>query len=666
MPFYSVENPYPTILSQIGGGLNGGFVYIGLPDQDPETFPQATYWDAAGTDPVAQPIDTIGGYISRMGSPAEIFTEAEYSIRIRDRFGAEIFYCARVRGPLGAFIRDLADEGGAGLVGFSPDEEYPANTAGAWLSWLSENNDIRFYGYVGDGSSHPLSSVTRFKGVNVSAWTLSQWQSAVPQVTSLSNQIDRVAVQAWFNDRPKGGMLLLPAGTGVFDAGIQTGRDQVFHLKGLSRDLSRIRFTGAGWAFMHGWDADKAANGFFGVEDLRIMPNAGGASAGCFRVRFSGLQLPYCHKIWNVLVEPENDFDSYFTNVTETWNIKRGADWRNFVWFGRFFHILGSSAHVFPPNIGPDCPPGQEGTDSGDSWNFDNCMGVGYDADFELLWTGFTEALHCHEQFRWVNCQSYSGNSAIIALDTNTGYAPADNFIIDTYGWQGSGVGFDFAHCEHIQAFGGLLVVDDTAADNETRLFNLIDCTDTTIERNEIFTEGTVVGGNLFGIAGTKTANIDIINNKIVHYATGYAEWLYVNANVPALQVVERANKFRGSGGFSVAKVNDQSGGAVSETRVADLVAPIGGLSKSWDVTSGLDTKFINVYNGDTDASGVFTITLPAGLFRSIKSVQPFSGSPSVNSPIAVVSSTTTTVTLDFTALSAITAVVVGIEVTGR
>lgn len=96
MSFYGIINPYPVILNQIGGGLNAGKVFIGTAGQDPETSPIQVYWDAAGTVPASQPLSTIGGYITRSGTPAQVYGPVSYSIRIRDRFNVQVAYSAQV------------------------------------------------------------------------------------------------------------------------------------------------------------------------------------------------------------------------------------------------------------------------------------------------------------------------------------------------------------------------------------------------------------------------------------------------------------------------------------------------------------------------------------------------------------------------------------------
>ncbi|EPR09758.1 hypothetical protein M527_06420 [Sphingobium indicum IP26] len=133
MTNYAVENPYPVILGTNGSGLNAGSVYIGIAGQDPETNPVPVYWDAAGTILATQPLTTIGGYIWNAGTPAQIYGPSEYSIRVRDRFGAQVFYDANVGGPLADFVASLATSAGAGLVGFSHSASYPASTVGKTL-----------------------------------------------------------------------------------------------------------------------------------------------------------------------------------------------------------------------------------------------------------------------------------------------------------------------------------------------------------------------------------------------------------------------------------------------------------------------------------------------------------------------------------------------------
>jgi hypothetical protein len=566
-------------------------------------------------------------------------------------------------GPVATFLRrypqDIGATSGASLIGTANGSTVQEQ--------VQDINSIRFYGYRGNGLSNPLSTVTRFKGQNTTGWTLSQWQAAVPQVTALTNEIDSIAVQAWFNDRPNGGRLNLPAGLSIWNTTVNTGLDQAVEIQGAGRDATEIEWRSTSTLWRHGFTGSTGANKHFYARDFRVTPNADAASACCFNVRFSGTQAAWCHVISDVIVIAR-DTTSWFTNVTITRNIKRGLDWRNFNVFGRNFFILGTDAHVFPSNVAsdPDCPPGQAGEDAGDSYNFDNCMTVGYRWGWIYDWTGWTEILHSHEQGRWANAQSYSGVGVASLVNTNDGYAPGDNWIFDTPGWQGIGPAFDIRWQEHVRIYDGLLVADDTSVNNITRCGQFIDCNDTIIEANEIFTEGTWEGGNMWAVGGSRTRTVFIDKNFTVHNATAMDDWLFVASTVPARQVIERDNAFTGPGAYGVAKINDASGGAISETRVKDIVEALPGSGWSWSVAADGSITYRNVHTGDTDANGRITVTMPTGLFRSFRNATATNGFDIIDSPIAIGNATTTSVVFRYTALSSVTPVGFYYEVVGR
>lgn len=90
-----VSNPFKWFTDRKGDPLDQGYVYVGDVNQDPELFPQATYWDIAQTIPAVQPLRTIAGYIVNPdagNSPAPVYTASAYSIRVRDRNGVQVFY----------------------------------------------------------------------------------------------------------------------------------------------------------------------------------------------------------------------------------------------------------------------------------------------------------------------------------------------------------------------------------------------------------------------------------------------------------------------------------------------------------------------------------------------------------------------------------------------
>jgi hypothetical protein len=118
-----VETPFKIYTGLTGQPLNNGYVYFGTANQNPITSPITVYWDAAGTQPAAQPLRTVNGYIVRAGTPANVFVGVSYSELVKDSTGQQVFY-ARTSDDFSIatavlnFITNLAASGGSALVGF--------------------------------------------------------------------------------------------------------------------------------------------------------------------------------------------------------------------------------------------------------------------------------------------------------------------------------------------------------------------------------------------------------------------------------------------------------------------------------------------------------------------------------------------------------------------
>lgn len=113
----ATQSPFVQYFDTDGSPLDGGSVYFGVANQNPETSPVAVYWDAAGTQPAAQPIRTVNGYTVRSGSPAIVYTNDDYSLLVRDARGRQVLYApnsadfgnaATVAGLVAALRADLA------------------------------------------------------------------------------------------------------------------------------------------------------------------------------------------------------------------------------------------------------------------------------------------------------------------------------------------------------------------------------------------------------------------------------------------------------------------------------------------------------------------------------------------------------------------------------
>lgn len=95
-----LDNPFPLFLDASGVPLHNGAVYMGVAGMDPETNPLATFWDKELTIPALQPFQVMGGFIVNQGaggSPAFVYAAGDdYSIRVRDSGGGEVFFLASI------------------------------------------------------------------------------------------------------------------------------------------------------------------------------------------------------------------------------------------------------------------------------------------------------------------------------------------------------------------------------------------------------------------------------------------------------------------------------------------------------------------------------------------------------------------------------------------
>ncbi len=87
MTINATENPIALYMDSDGTPLDSGYVYFGAINQNPETNPITVYWDAAGTQPAAQPIRTVNGMTARNGAPAIVYAGSDYSNTVRSKKG---------------------------------------------------------------------------------------------------------------------------------------------------------------------------------------------------------------------------------------------------------------------------------------------------------------------------------------------------------------------------------------------------------------------------------------------------------------------------------------------------------------------------------------------------------------------------------------------------
>jgi hypothetical protein len=91
MTALSIQPPFPTITDTDGQPLENGYIWIGTANLPAQTTPISVYWDAALTQPAAQPIRTQGGYPVNSGTPARLYVNSDYSILVQNSRGTTVY-----------------------------------------------------------------------------------------------------------------------------------------------------------------------------------------------------------------------------------------------------------------------------------------------------------------------------------------------------------------------------------------------------------------------------------------------------------------------------------------------------------------------------------------------------------------------------------------------
>lgn len=151
-----VEQPFKTFTGKDGKPLNNGYVYFGVPNQNPITSPVTVYWDAEGTIPALQPLRTENGYIVRAGTPANVFFDGAYSELVKDSKDRQVFYARSsddfsLATTISSFLTKTGSAEGSGLIGFIQD----GNGAGQRTvqDELRERVSVTQFGAKGDGTT---------------------------------------------------------------------------------------------------------------------------------------------------------------------------------------------------------------------------------------------------------------------------------------------------------------------------------------------------------------------------------------------------------------------------------------------------------------------------------------------------------------------------------
>jgi len=175
MSVLSLLETYQNFGDLQGGPLNNGYIYIGTAGTNPEITSNqlSLFWDVDLAIPAANPVRTINGYLSRSGSPGDIYFTAEtYSVTVRDS-NLNLVYSNlnyKIRLPLSAFdtqflriyptVDDLRDALADGTLGSGEHCKVIENVGGAGYEGANYFNTRNYTGASDDGGSLIVPAVS--------------------------------------------------------------------------------------------------------------------------------------------------------------------------------------------------------------------------------------------------------------------------------------------------------------------------------------------------------------------------------------------------------------------------------------------------------------------------------------------------------------------------
>jgi hypothetical protein len=164
MSAMSVEVPYPVFQDRDGEPLENGYVWVGVANQNPQTNPVQVYFDRDLTQPAAQPMRTIAGYISNAGTPAQIYIDGNsYSIIVQDKNGTMVYNF-----PNGTGIEPIPND----ACGLSYKPNFSGAVTRPTCEKLEESVSVKDFGAIGDGVTDDTTAIANalaYAGISKSA-----------------------------------------------------------------------------------------------------------------------------------------------------------------------------------------------------------------------------------------------------------------------------------------------------------------------------------------------------------------------------------------------------------------------------------------------------------------------------------------------------------------
>lgn len=146
MSSLSIQPTFPIFTDIDGQPLENGYIWIGQENLDPQVNPIAVYWDAALTQSAGQPIRTINGYPANSGTPARLYVNSDYSIRLMNKNGRVVYSASAATER---YNEDVISNINAESVVYDPPLINAVQTNVE--SKLAQTISVKDFGAVGDG-----------------------------------------------------------------------------------------------------------------------------------------------------------------------------------------------------------------------------------------------------------------------------------------------------------------------------------------------------------------------------------------------------------------------------------------------------------------------------------------------------------------------------------
>lgn len=217
----ATEAPFPQFFDTDGSPLDSGSLYFGVANQNPETNPITVYWDAAGTQPAAQPIPTLNGYAVRSGTIAAVYADSDYSLTVRNSRGNLVYMTPSAQAALNSVFEGKTTQ--TVLTNATPLQNYAALRA-----YGGAATGVRITGVL--GTAQPQAFVGLFERDTSDSTSADNGGTVI--LDSLSRRWKRLFDGAinvrWFEADNTGATSCLAAVTAAWDYCLAKGLDLYF------------------------------------------------------------------------------------------------------------------------------------------------------------------------------------------------------------------------------------------------------------------------------------------------------------------------------------------------------------------------------------------------------------------------------------------------------